>query len=190
MQKGGGHFGVYSHDGDHPLDIMESIKDRVMPKEYHALYRVLNGKSSGIVFDMMYDLQNQYIKDNEKKLYDNAVREVKSHIKLIKNDEHYMMSIVGVCILVAKIFSTDKKFSSIPKSLPKNYPEYLRKLAEKLISILIVRLPNNTQGWRDISKRKTALLAEYKLFTGKNYVASKKSDAKPKKKFTGKTKRK
>ena len=185
MQIGGGHFGPYDHDGDSPLDFMYEIEKMTLPKEFHDLSKVINKKGSGKAQDIMYDLHKELVKGNIDKLYKSAVAKVKSIAKNAQSDEGYMMTIVGVCILVAKVNNGVQKLEKLPSALPAKYPEYLRKIAVKLINKMYNQLDQNILKWKNINERRKALILESKLFGGRIQT-----NDKPKKIYGAKSARK
>lgn len=189
-QKGGGHFGIHTHDGDSPLDWMMMIEDCVVPIEFHNLKKVLNKNKKTYALDSMYELQKLIVKNNIDMLYKCAVSEIKKSESKANSNEGYMMTIVGLCILVSKVSNSNNKLGSLPKSLPKNYPSYLKNLSAKLLLKLRDLLEINKLGWKNPKKRLKAIELEYKLFTGKNMpkkLEKINSKEKPKKLYTAKS---
>ena len=198
IQTGGGHFGMFSHDGDGPLDMLMNIENDVLPKEYHALNKILRKQKNMYSEDVMYELQKLIVKNNISAMYKFGLIHVKKLVKA-QMDEHTMMLIVGVCILLSKIGQENIKFDSLPKNISKDYPPYLKNIAAKCLIKLRELLKINELGWADPKKRLKAIELEYKLFTGKNLPKennktdnklNKKSNSKPKKIYSAKSSKK
>lgn len=186
-----GRWGVYDDQGDYVQDLVIIIESKVLPKnlsECKTYTEEKIGKTKEWIKTKIYST-----KENEK-CTNNRIEYLKSNLDLVSNymkedikkydDWEYV--IAGIAIHAAKGW---RSASHLPKSLPKNYPEWMRKKAleasrrqldglcrvnwnSKDIDVVCSGLSG---PWKDWKSREQALKNQIKLFSNKTTVAKTKT---------------
>ena len=154
-------------------EIVKNIKDYSETSQFRRLYAKSNPRQ---VYDSMIRLITDYKKNNHYKKNGSLI-DKKNNIDWT---DYLYTDIAGICLKGVKCLSNYSEYDNvansdlIPDSLPRGYPEVLRKEALYAIKVLINNLEKNAQGWTNLVKRKESLQHELFLFSkGKHGIEGK-----------------
>ena len=181
-----GQWGVYDDQGDSVQDLVIDIEKKILPKNLNECKTYteekINEPNAFWTKIKIYSTKEnerctndriEYIKSNLNLVSDYVKKNI-THDKYDNRDFH----ISGIAIHAARGW---RSTSHLPKELPKNYPEWLRKEALKASrkqldglcrvnwnskDIDVVCKDLDLSRWKDWKRREQALTNQIKLFSG------------------------
>jgi hypothetical protein len=178
-----GTWGNYDDESDQVQDAWIGIIKTLLPKTFNKLYESVND------VEALNRVRDSYIKNDVTALYTKITKWIVRYKKSIKDmkdetEQEIAHSIIVGLLLKLIRFINELPMSDplgagifnnlIPASLPKGYPDELRKIALESVQELIKTIDKNYLGWKDVKKRKSALHHELFLFSkGKNGIQGK-----------------